>query len=59
MGVLVLKGHGFYGALPAAARFVGPYHEAQSRLADRPPGPLTRASNRFWIGQPRMPFGED
>ncbi|HWE87050.1 MAG TPA: oxygenase MpaB family protein [Terracidiphilus sp.] len=48
-----------YRALPAAVRFVGPYHEAQSRLADRPPGPLTRASNRFWIGQPRMPFGED
>ncbi len=45
-----------YRALPPVARFVGPYHEAQSRLKGRPPGPLARASNRFWIGAPQLPF---
>ena len=29
-----------YRALPPVARYVGPYHEAQSRLQGRPPGPL-------------------
>jgi uncharacterized protein (DUF2236 family) len=45
-----------YRRLPASLRFVGPWHEAQARLANRAPCPLTRLSNRFWIGQPRMPF---
>ena len=45
-----------YRALPPVARFVGPWREAQSRLAGRPPGPLARVSNRFWIGAPRLPF---
>ncbi|HTX77235.1 MAG TPA: oxygenase MpaB family protein [Terracidiphilus sp.] len=48
-----------YRALPKAARFVGPYHEAQSRLAGRPPGPAGRSLNRFWIGEPRMPFADE
>jgi uncharacterized protein (DUF2236 family) len=45
-----------YRTLPPALRFVGPWHEAQARTAGRVPGPITRASNRFWIGQPVLPF---
>jgi len=45
-----------YRHLPAAMRFVGPYHEASARLAGRAVTPLTTASNRFWMGQPRMMF---
>jgi uncharacterized protein (DUF2236 family) len=45
-----------YPELPSSLRFVGPYHEALSRLRGRPTSALTRASNRFWIGQPRMMF---
>ena len=47
-----------YRKLPASLRFTGAYHEACARLCARSPGPLTRASNRFWIGQPLMPFGD-
>jgi uncharacterized protein (DUF2236 family) len=47
-----------YRSLPSSVRFTGPYHEACSRLAGRGPGMLARASNRFWIGEARMPFGE-
>lgn len=47
-----------YQRLPAALRFVGPYHEANSRLRGQRISPLTRASNRFWIGQPRTMFAE-
>ena len=46
-----------YPRLPGAVRFSGPWREAQARLAGRRPGRLTQWSNRFWIGQPRMPFG--
>jgi uncharacterized protein (DUF2236 family) len=46
----------WYRRLPASLRFVGPWHEAQARLANRAAGPLTRLSNRFWIGQPTMSF---
>jgi uncharacterized protein (DUF2236 family) len=45
-----------YPKLPAALRFVGPYQEASARLLGRPVNLLTRASNRFWIGQPRTMF---
>ena len=45
-----------YRALPPAVRFVGPYHEAQARLMQHPPGTLTRLSNRFWIGEAELPF---
>lgn len=48
-----------YRRLPAALRFVGPYHEAQARLRHRRPGILTQRSNRFWIGQPLLPFGSE
>ncbi len=48
-----------YGLLPGPARFVGPWHEAQARLRGRQPGMLARASNRFWIGEARLPFGDE
>lgn len=47
-----------YRRLPQALRFTGPWHEAQARLAGRRPGALTRLSNRFWVGQPLLPFAE-
>jgi uncharacterized protein (DUF2236 family) len=46
----------YYRRLPESLRFVGPWHEAQARLANRAPSPLARLSNRFWIGQSTMPF---
>lgn len=47
-----------YRALPSSIRSTGPYLEAQARLAGRHPGMIARASNRFWIGEKTMPFGE-
>lgn len=49
---------GIYRKLPKSIRYVGPWHETQSRLAGRRAGPLARISNRFWIGQTLLPFGE-
>ncbi len=46
-----------YRRLPAAIRFVGPWHEAQARLCGKNPGLAAQLSNRFWIGQGRLPFG--
>jgi uncharacterized protein (DUF2236 family) len=47
-----------YPLIPSGLRHVGPYQEARARLAGRRrPGVLTRAMNRFWIGQGSMPFG--
>jgi uncharacterized protein (DUF2236 family) len=43
-----------YRRIPTSLRYVGPYHEAWARLQHRSVGPLTRASNRFWMGQSRM-----
>src|SRR5437868_8507827 len=41
-----------YPHLPAPLRYVGPYHEAQQRLAGSPtPDISTRLANRLWIGQ--------
>lgn len=48
-----------YGLLPGQVRLVGPYREAVDRLLNRRTNLLTRASNRFWMGQPHMMFGED
>jgi uncharacterized protein (DUF2236 family) len=45
---------GFYLHLPGRLRFVGPFHEADDRLRGHTPGVLTRTSNRFWMGQPRL-----
>ena len=47
-----------YPRLPGAMRFAGPWQEARARLARRRTGMLTDWSNRFWIGQARMPFGD-
>jgi uncharacterized protein (DUF2236 family) len=47
-----------YRRLPASLRFVGPYQEARARLLGRHVDPLTRASNRFWIGRPGMMFAK-
>ena len=44
--------HRVYPHLPALLRYVGPYHEAQQRLAGNPiPDISTRLANRLWIGQ--------
>jgi uncharacterized protein (DUF2236 family) len=43
-----------YPYIPSVLRFVGPFHEAQARLRGRTPGLITRKSNRFWMGQPRL-----
>ena len=48
-----------YCRLPASIRFVGPWHEARARIAGRHAGVLTSLNNRFWIGEPRLPFGEE
>lgn len=45
-----------YRRMPGALRYVGPYHEARARLQNRSVGPVTRASNRFWMGQSKMLF---
>lgn len=47
-----------YRRLPPAIRFIGPWHEAQARLASRREGWVTGLSSRFWIGQARLPFGD-
>ncbi len=47
-----------YAHLPAAVRFVGPYHEANARLGGRLPGAFTQRSNRFWMGQSRLLYPE-
>ena len=47
-----------YPHLPNTLRFVGPFHEAQSRLHRRPTTELTKASNRFWMGQSRLLYPE-
>ena len=48
----------FYSRTPRLLRYVGPFHEAQSRLRGRAPGPLTRRNNIFWMGQPRLLYSE-
>jgi len=48
-----------YARLPKGLRFVGPWHEAQARMACRPLGPIALISNRFWIGQTRLPFSAE
>jgi uncharacterized protein (DUF2236 family) len=42
-----------YPFLPSRLRYVGPYQEAEQRLAGRTqPDFIARACNRFWMGQP-------
>ncbi|HEY1810119.1 MAG TPA: oxygenase MpaB family protein [Acidobacteriaceae bacterium] len=45
-----------WGTLPSAVRFVGPWHEAGTRLLAQRPGLVTLIGNRFWIGQTLLPF---
>jgi uncharacterized protein (DUF2236 family) len=47
-----------YPHLPGMLRFVGPFHEAEARLRGRKPGALTRKSNRFWMGLPRLLYAK-
>ena len=47
-----------YTKLPGPLRYVGPWREAQARLSNHAAGFITHRSNRFWIGQPRMPFAD-
>ena len=47
-----------YPLLPARLRYVGPYQEAEQRLAGRTgPDFVTRMCNRFWIGRAELPRG--
>ena len=44
-----------YFVAPHRLRYVGPYQEAQQRLAGQMrPDFVTRLSNRFWIGRPSL-----
>jgi hypothetical protein len=49
----------FYRRLPGAIRFIGPWHQAQARLKGKGIGIAGRLSNRFWIGQSKLPFSTD
>jgi uncharacterized protein (DUF2236 family) len=45
-----------YPFLPVRLRYVGPYQEAEQRLAGRArPDIVTRMCNRFWIGRAELP----
>jgi uncharacterized protein (DUF2236 family) len=45
-----------YSFLPARLRHVGPYQEAEQRLAGKAgPDIVTRVCNRFWIGRAELP----
>jgi uncharacterized protein (DUF2236 family) len=47
-----------YPLLPARLRYVGPFQEAEQRLAGRPaPDFVTRMCNRFWIGRAALAEG--
>jgi uncharacterized protein (DUF2236 family) len=47
---------GLHPFLPARLRYVGPYQEAEQRLAGRlRPDLFTQMCNRFWIGRTELP----
>jgi uncharacterized protein (DUF2236 family) len=48
-----------YPKMPEVLRFVGPFHEAEARLRGRSPSALTRKNNLFWMGEPRLLYGEE
>jgi uncharacterized protein (DUF2236 family) len=48
-----------YPKTPEMLRFVGPFHEAEARLRGCSPGALTRKSNCFWMGEPRLLYWEE
>jgi uncharacterized protein (DUF2236 family) len=43
-----------YRRTPPLLRFIGPYLEAEARLAGRSAGVTVRWSNRFWIGESQI-----
>jgi len=48
-----------YPFLPARLRYVGPYQEAEQRLAGKArPDIVTRMCNRFWIGRAELPLDQ-
>lgn len=47
-----------YARIPAALRFVGPYHEATARLQGRAPGRFVQSSNRFWMGRSQLLYAD-
>jgi len=47
-----------YRRLPDVVRFIGPWHEAKARLSGQRIGAVVRNTNRFWIGQPQLPFAD-
>jgi len=48
----------FYRLLPSAVRYIGPWHEAQVRLKGKGIGIIARSTNRFWIGDSKLPFAQ-
>ena len=53
---LVARIRRIYPLLPARLRYVGPYQEAEQRLAGKArPDIVTRMCNRFWIGRAELP----
>jgi uncharacterized protein (DUF2236 family) len=49
---LIARARRFYPLLPSRLRYVGPYQEAEQRLAGRTqPDFVARMCNRFWMGQ--------
>jgi uncharacterized protein (DUF2236 family) len=49
-----------YALLPRRLRYVGPYHEAEQRLAGRQtPDFVTQMYNHFWIGRAELPASEE
>jgi hypothetical protein len=55
---LVRSARRLYPYLPSRLRHVGPYQEAEQRLAGRRhPDLLARLCNRVWIGRADMPKG--
>jgi uncharacterized protein (DUF2236 family) len=55
-GQLIARIRRLYPLLPARLRYVGPYQEAEQRLAGKArPDIMARMSNRFWIGRAEMP----
>jgi uncharacterized protein (DUF2236 family) len=53
---LIARARRIYPLLPSRLRYVGPYQEAEQRLAGRAqPDFVTRMCNRFWIGRADLP----
>jgi uncharacterized protein (DUF2236 family) len=56
---LIRRVRRIYPLLPVRLRYVGPYQEAEQRLAGSTrPDIVTRICNRFWIGRPELPLDQ-